>query len=161
VDAKEAARLGLIARPLTSANVQKHLDDVGLEPEFATHAQMRGLSGGQKVKVVIGAAMWNQPHLLVLDEPTNYLDRDSLGERPAQQQPGQQAVAAAAAAAAGPASPPPPPPPLPDCAAAVRASREQSPCAAAHRPRASPRPAPFPPQAPSPAPSRSMAAAWS
>jgi elongation factor 3 len=23
--------------------------------------------------------MWNQPHLLVLDEPTNYLDRDSLG----------------------------------------------------------------------------------
>ena len=23
--------------------------------------------------------MWNNPHLLVLDEPTNYLDRDSLG----------------------------------------------------------------------------------
>ncbi|KAF5831549.1 P-loop containing nucleoside triphosphate hydrolase protein [Dunaliella salina] len=40
---------------------------------------MRGLSGGQKVKVVLGAAMWNNPHILVLDEPTNYLDRDSLG----------------------------------------------------------------------------------
>lgn len=40
---------------------------------------MRGLSGGQKVKVVLGACMWNQPHILVLDEPTNYLDRDSLG----------------------------------------------------------------------------------
>ena len=40
---------------------------------------MRGLSGGQKVKVVLGAAMWNNPHMLVLDEPTNYLDRDSLG----------------------------------------------------------------------------------
>lgn len=24
-------------------------------------------------------AMWNNPHLLVLDEPTNFLDRDSLG----------------------------------------------------------------------------------
>lgn len=23
--------------------------------------------------------MWNNPHLLVMDEPTNYLDRDSLG----------------------------------------------------------------------------------
>jgi elongation factor 3 len=40
---------------------------------------MRGLSGGQKVKVVIAAAMWQNPHMLILDEPTNYLDRDSLG----------------------------------------------------------------------------------
>merc|ERR1711918_65765 len=39
---------------------------------------MGGLSLGQKVKVVIAAAMWNNPHILVLDEPTNYLDRDSL-----------------------------------------------------------------------------------
>ena len=23
--------------------------------------------------------MWNQPHIVILDEPTNYLDRDSLG----------------------------------------------------------------------------------
>lgn len=37
------------------------------------------VAGGQKVKVVLAAAMWNCPHLLVLDEPTNYLDRDSLG----------------------------------------------------------------------------------
>jgi len=31
------------------------------------------------VKVVLGAAMWLSPHILILDEPTNYLDRDSLG----------------------------------------------------------------------------------
>ena len=182
VDAKEAARLGLVTRPLTEAVVQKHLEDLGLEAGFGTHSQMRGLSGapasgraardahalcrvcssqpelpvsgpsvqpalesccaivgrcrkpstlacwfwaeeeeedlwqmrsdksclpklagscldkylgtacaagltgggglsagGQKVKVVIAAAMWNNPHILVLDEPTNYLDRDSLG----------------------------------------------------------------------------------
>ena len=42
-------------------------------------AQIRGLSGGQKVKVVLAAATWQNPHLIVLDEPTNYLDRDSLG----------------------------------------------------------------------------------
>ena len=26
----------------------------------------------------MAAAMWNKPHLLALDEPTNYLDRESL-----------------------------------------------------------------------------------
>jgi elongation factor 3 len=79
IDMKEAARLGLVTRPLTEAVVQKHLQDLGIEPEFGTHSQIRGLSGGQKVKVVIAAAMWNNPHILILDEPTNYLDRDSLG----------------------------------------------------------------------------------
>jgi len=52
---------------------------MGLEAEFATHSRIRGLSGGQKVKVVIAGCMWNNPHILVMDEPTNYLDRDSLG----------------------------------------------------------------------------------
>ena len=28
---------------------------------------------------MLAAALWHCPHLLVLDEPTNYLDRDSLG----------------------------------------------------------------------------------
>lgn len=31
------------------------------------------------MKVVLAAAMWQNPHMLVLDEPTNYLDRESLG----------------------------------------------------------------------------------
>jgi len=39
---------------------------------------MRGLSGGQKVKIVLGAATWRRPHVVCLDEPTNYLDRESL-----------------------------------------------------------------------------------
>jgi elongation factor 3 len=79
IDMKEAAAAGLYARPLTTINVEKHLEDLGLDSEFATHNRMRGLSGGQKVKVVLGAATWLQPHIIVLDEPTNYLDRDSLG----------------------------------------------------------------------------------
>jgi len=79
VDLKIAQRAGLYVRPLSTKNVEKHLEDCGLAREFGTHYRMSALSGGQKVKVVIAAAMWNQPHILILDEPTNYLDRESLG----------------------------------------------------------------------------------
>lgn len=79
IDARIAQRAGQYVRTLSSANVEQHLKDCGLEAEFATHYRMSALSGGQKVKVVLAAAMWNQPHLLILDEPTNYLDRESLG----------------------------------------------------------------------------------
>jgi len=79
VDARIAQRAGQYVRTLSSANVEQHLKDCGLEAEYATHYRMSALSGGQKVKVVLAAAMWNQPHLLILDEPTNYLDRESLG----------------------------------------------------------------------------------
>ncbi|KAJ3115960.1 translational elongation factor EF-1 alpha [Phlyctochytrium bullatum] len=78
-DDKEAARAGMYIRPLTSKNVEQQLEDCGLPAEFATHSRMRGLSGGQKVKVVLAAAMWFNPHMLIMDEPTNFLDRDSLG----------------------------------------------------------------------------------
>jgi len=55
------------------------LKDFGLDAESASHNPINSLSGGQKVKVVIAAAMWQNPHVLILDEPTNYLDRDGLG----------------------------------------------------------------------------------
>jgi len=78
-DMKIAQRAGLYVRPLSTKNVESHLEDVGLDKEFGTHYRMSALSGGQKVKVVMAAALWNQPHILILDEPTNYLDRESLG----------------------------------------------------------------------------------
>eukprot|EP00581_Thalassiosira_minuscula_P028945 CAMPEP_0183757706 /NCGR_PEP_ID=MMETSP0739-20130205/5942_1 /TAXON_ID=385413 /ORGANISM="Thalassiosira miniscula, Strain CCMP1093" /LENGTH=746 /DNA_ID=CAMNT_0025995207 /DNA_START=18 /DNA_END=2258 /DNA_ORIENTATION=+ len=76
IASKEA---GLDLRPCTTSEIQTHLDDFGLAQEFGTYGKIRGLSGGQKVKLVLAAAMWNCPHLLVLDEPTNYLDREALG----------------------------------------------------------------------------------
>jgi elongation factor 3 len=66
-------------RKLTTGEIQKHFDGFGLEPAFAQHTRMGALSGGQKVKVVLGAGLWNLPHIIILDEPTNFLDRDSLG----------------------------------------------------------------------------------
>jgi len=79
IDLRIAQTSGMMTRTLSSTNVEKHLAEVGLEPEFASHYRMGALSGGQKVKVVLAAALWNQPHILILDEPTNYLDRESLG----------------------------------------------------------------------------------
>lgn len=78
-DMKEAAQMGLMLKPLTQANVEKHLASLGLDSEIATHNRIRGYSGGQKVRLVVGAATWMNPHIIVLDEPSNYLDRDSLG----------------------------------------------------------------------------------
>merc|ERR1711943_181685 len=70
---------GIATKKLTQLNIQKHLDCFGLETQFGTYSKISALSGGQKVKVVLSAAMWMEPHVLILDEPTNFLDRDSLG----------------------------------------------------------------------------------
>lgn len=78
-DEKQAAAAGLMSKPLTAPSVEKALKDFGLDAESASHNPIASLSGGQKVKVVLAGAMWQNPHVLILDEPTNYLDRDGLG----------------------------------------------------------------------------------
>lgn len=78
-DEKQAAAAGLMSKPLTAPSVEKELKNFGLTAEAASHSPINSLSGGQKVKVVLAAAMWMNPHILILDEPTNYLDRDGLG----------------------------------------------------------------------------------
>ncbi|KAK9478078.1 armadillo-type protein [Lipomyces japonicus] len=78
VDMKEALASGQF-RPLTRKEIEAHAAMLGLEAELVSHSRIRGLSGGQKVKLVLAACTWQRPHLIVLDEPTNYLDRDSLG----------------------------------------------------------------------------------
>ncbi|KAK7518041.1 armadillo-type protein [Phyllosticta citriasiana] len=78
VDQKEALASGQF-RPLVRKEIEAHCANFGLDAELVSHSRMRGLSGGQRVKVVLAACSWQRPHLIVLDEPTNYLDRDSLG----------------------------------------------------------------------------------
>jgi len=68
-----------MSKQLTQPAVEKHLADFAIDAEAASHTNISALSGGQKVKVVIAAAMWQNPHILILDEPTNYLDREGLG----------------------------------------------------------------------------------
>merc|ERR1711976_151681 len=78
-DERQAAMAGLMTKQLTQKGVEKHLADFGVDAESASHTQIGSMSGGMKVKVVLAAAMWQNPHILILDEPTNYLDRDGLG----------------------------------------------------------------------------------
>merc|ERR1711920_548513 len=78
-DERQAAMAGLMTKQLTQPSVEKHLGDFGVDPESASHTQINQLSGGVKVKIVLAAAMWQNPHVLILDEPTNYLDREGLG----------------------------------------------------------------------------------
>lgn len=78
VDQKEALASGQF-RPLVRKEIEAHCANFGIDAELVSHSRMLGLSGGQRVKVVLAACSWQRPHLIVLDEPTNYLDRDSLG----------------------------------------------------------------------------------
>merc|ERR1719160_754354 len=78
-DERQAAMQGLQDKQLTQPSIEKHLTDFGVDPESGSHCQINQLSGGMKVKVVLAAAMWQNPHILILDEPTNYLDREGLG----------------------------------------------------------------------------------
>ena len=61
LDVKEAARLGMHTKPLTVVQVQKHLEDLGIEPEFGTHSHIRGLSGAR-----LGIPPANSPLFFIL-----------------------------------------------------------------------------------------------
>ena len=78
VDRAESIKAGQF-RQLIRKEIEAHCAQFGLDAELVSHSHMKGLSGGQRVKVCLAASTWQRPHLIVLDEPTNYLDRDSLG----------------------------------------------------------------------------------
>ena len=78
-DDLESSREGAGQRDTSAVAVREVLEAVGLDGDIAQYNEMSGLSGGQKVKVVIAASMFNRPQCLFLDEPTNFLDREALG----------------------------------------------------------------------------------
>ncbi|XP_065566933.1 ATP-binding cassette sub-family F member 1-like [Artemia franciscana] len=58
-------------------NARKALGTMGLSPH-AHYIKNKDLSGGQKVRVVLTELFLTAPQLLVLDEPTNKLDNESI-----------------------------------------------------------------------------------
>jgi elongation factor 3 len=78
-DDLESSREGAGTRDTSAQLVRKHLEDIGLDGDIAQYNEISGLSGGQKIKLVIAACLWNNPQVCVLDEPSNFLDREALG----------------------------------------------------------------------------------
>ena len=64
-------------RKLTTGEIQKHMNSFGLEPEIAQHTKINALSSGQKMRCYLAAATFYLPHVIIFDEPTNFLDRES------------------------------------------------------------------------------------
>ena len=73
-DEKMALAAGLTTKSLTSTSIESHLKGFGLDSEQSSHTLIGSLSGGQKVKVVLAASLWLNPHLVILDEPTSSMD---------------------------------------------------------------------------------------
>lgn len=79
IDLKIAQLTGLTIKALTATNIEKHFKDCcGLDPEFVSHHRISQLSDGDKNLVVFGTACWNNPHIIIADEPTNFLSGKSL-----------------------------------------------------------------------------------
>ncbi|KAF7428287.1 hypothetical protein PC9H_007508 [Pleurotus ostreatus] len=78
-DDLESSREGAGSRDTAAHLVRKHLEDIGLDGDIAQYNEISGLSGGQKIKLVIAACLWNNPQICILDEPSNFLDREALG----------------------------------------------------------------------------------
>ena len=74
--AADGARLGDGHQADHAAEILQHLADFGIDQTLA-HGKIRQMSGGQQ-RASSCSAFWSKPHLIALDEPTNYLDQDTL-----------------------------------------------------------------------------------
>jgi elongation factor 3 len=73
----KAEQSGMSLRPNTNEEMLLHLADFGID-KYLSRQKIKGFSGGQKSRLVLSAAMWSKPHIIALDEPTNYLDNETL-----------------------------------------------------------------------------------
>jgi elongation factor 3 len=73
-----AKAAGLDQRPLTRREIVRHVEAFGIDEEMCCNQQVKGFSAGQKVRLSLAAMFWTKPHLIALDEPTNYLDVETV-----------------------------------------------------------------------------------
>jgi len=57
--------------------LKHHLNKAGIHGEM-TETAMKGFSGGQKALVIFAKLTFSAPHLLIMDEPTNFLDLETV-----------------------------------------------------------------------------------
>lgn len=61
----------------TPADVRAHLANFGIPATLATQ-RIGTLSGGQKSRVCFALITWTKPHLIIMDEPSNHLDLETV-----------------------------------------------------------------------------------
>ncbi len=59
------------------SDASKLIQGLGLSEDLL-YQQMAGLSGNEKVKVLLAQALFGNPDIIMLDEPTNHLDIDAI-----------------------------------------------------------------------------------
>ncbi len=59
------------------SDASKLIQGLGLSEDII-YSQMSGLSGNEKVKVLLAQALFGNPDIILLDEPTNHLDIDAI-----------------------------------------------------------------------------------
>ena len=57
--------------------IRRYLANFGLGGNELPMQKIHTMSGGQKCRLCLAAAMYRKPHLLILDEPTNHLDLET------------------------------------------------------------------------------------
>ena len=68
---------GSVYQGLTSQEIRSHLGKYGIVGDTALRS-IRTLSGGQKSRVVFAKIAYEKPHVLLLDEPSNHLDIETI-----------------------------------------------------------------------------------
>merc|ERR1711933_48232 len=72
------AATSIESRVCSRREIVKHLEAFGIDEEMCCNRFIGSFSAGQKSKLAIACATWTKPHLLALDEPTNYLDLETI-----------------------------------------------------------------------------------
>jgi len=71
------AKFGEMGGWSAESDAAELLSNLGI-PEALHYRQMKDLTGGEKVKVLLAQALFGNPDLLLLDEPTNDLDAETI-----------------------------------------------------------------------------------
>jgi len=72
------AYANMTLRPLTADEIVRHMMSFGFTDRMARAQRLSSFSAGQKSRLMLAASMWVKPHLLLVDEPTNFLDSATI-----------------------------------------------------------------------------------